>query len=462
MEQISENPDKRKTTFSNNEQENTHRSSTLTIHSKQHESAANNVSLKYFADTRHHSLILCEPLDIEDYGLQAAAYVSPPKWHLAHTTWFFETFILIPFLGKHYTPFHPSFETLFNSYYNGVGTPFSRPHRGLLSKPSLSDILSYRQYVDEHIVSLLKEQPSPDIIQRLTLGLHHEQQHQELLLTDILYNFSFNPLFPAYEGASTDDNTPDSIELTYAEFAGGITSIGQSVVPTTHANTRFCFDNETPKHDVLLSPYSLANRLITNEEFLHFIEYGGYSDPLLWLSDGWQHRKEQNWTAPLYWHKKEETWWQFTLHGLMPLPLSLPVTNISYYEADAFARWAGARLPTEFEWEHAAKHCTDEKGYFIEDATRLRQFLPACATESPSLQQLFGSTWEWTSSSYAPYPGFTAARGAIGEYNGKFMCNQMVLRGGSFATHSNHIRMTYRNFFYPKDRWQFSGIRLAR
>ncbi|NMH61019.1 ergothioneine biosynthesis protein EgtB [Alteromonas ponticola] len=402
---------------------------------------------------RQMSLWLCKPLLIEDYGLQAAAEVSPPKWHLAHTTWFFETFLLKPH-SPGYQAYHPEFERLFNSYYQGVGPQFQRPHRGLLSRPTLEQVESYRKRVDDAMMRLIETLHQPDILALIELGLHHEQQHQELMLTDIKFSFSANPLLPVY----------CDIPLTNAENANSAlnwTAFKHATIRQGFSDDGFHFDNETPVHEVIVPPFKMANRLITNEEFLQFIDDGGYHDPLLWLSDGWQMKQQLDWSAPLYWQKHDEQWHEYTLHGLAPLLPASPVTHVSYYEAEAFARWAGKKLPTESQWEYA-KTTTETEGdeqLLIEGEQPI--FHPASAGSLTQLSQLFGSCWEWTQSAYLPYPGYQPMAGAVGEYNGKFMCNQMVLKGGSCATPADHIRSSYRNFFYPKDRWQFSGIRLV-
>lgn len=407
--------------------------------------------IRQFQHTRQLSESFCQSLELEDYGLQAMPETSPPKWHLAHTTWFFETFILKVFQPE-YRLWHPQFEYLFNSYYNGIGAQFPRPQRGLLSRPSVGEVLEYRHHVDECVVQLLRESDTqPDeIAQRVELGIHHEQQHQELFFTDIKYSFSANPLNPALTDTALDTSPTQGTPLQWFALAGGLTQVGAT--PGS-----FHFDNEAPRHTVFIEPFHLANRLITNEEFLDFIEDGGYRRPELWLADGWSAVQTQNWQAPLYWRQVDGVWYEFTLHGLQPLDWQRPVCHVSAYEADAFARWYGARLPTEFEWE-CATHNQAFQGQFVDSG----QWHPQAAQRANDLEQLFGTLWQWTSSAYSPYPGFQSAAGAIGEYNGKFMCNQLVLRGGSCVTSRTHVRPTYRNFFYPPDRWQFTGIRLAR
>ncbi|WP_075608734.1 ergothioneine biosynthesis protein EgtB [Alteromonas pelagimontana] len=407
-----------------------------------------------FLQSRELSLTLCEPLNIEDYGLQAAAEVSPPKWHLAHTSWFYETFILKSYLDN-YNCINPRFEILFNSYYQGVGPQFSRPQRGLLSRPTLEEVLEYRKLVETQIVKLIQQQgENQGLLNLVELGINHEQQHQELLLTDIKYCFSFNPLLPAYidpRKLGADEQASPSKMVSFE---------GADCITGTESEA-FHFDNETPAHKVYINDFKLANRLVTNGEYLEFIEDGGYQDAALWLSDGWDHINREGWKRPLYWHCRDGEWFEYTLHGLLPLQHSTPATHISYYEADAFARWAGKRLPTEFEWERAAGIYPEGRGQCLEHSIEKGCFIPQSAQTKFTLAQMIGDCWEWTSSAYAPYPGYRPLPGAVGEYNGKFMCNQYVLRGGSCVTTSEHIRTTYRNFFYPKDRWQFSGIRLA-
>jgi len=402
-----------------------------------------------FMITRHQSLNFCAPLTIEDYGLQAIAETSPPKWHLAHTTWFFETFLLKPFV-RNYQPFHPLFEHLFNSYYNGIGSQHARNQRGLLSRPGLDEVLDYRTHVDAKITDLIADNNHPNrdrIAALIQLGINHEQQHQELLFTDIKYSFFQNPLYPAYSTTPLPKTTETLNTLGWMQFGGDIVTAG-------YQGDAFCFDNEQPAHQVVLPPFQLANRLITNGEFQAFIDDGGYQRPELWLADGWAECQQQQWCAPLYWVSEAGQWLEFTLHGLQKLDPARPVCHISAYEADAFARWSDARLPTEFELEQALK-LEPIAGQFVD----LGEFHPGIAVNK---HQLYGTAWEWTSSAYNPYPGYRASNDAIGEYNGKFMCNQLVLKGGSCVTSQSHLRHSYRNFFYPKDRWQFSGIRLAK
>jgi ergothioneine biosynthesis protein EgtB len=406
---------------------------------------------RQFNTVRQDSEDLCQPLQVEDYVIQTTPEASPAKWHLAHVTWFYETFILSDFLTN-YQPFHPRYRYLFNSYYEQVGQFFPRPQRGLLSRPTVAEVYRYRAYVNEQMAQLFEtasEEQWPTIAFRLQIGLHHEQQHQELLLTDIKYNLGFNPLYPAYrEDLPVTPSCAVPI-LKWLEYSGGLEQIG-------YAGQDFAYDNESPQHQVYLAPFRLASRLVTNGEYLEFVEANGYKRAELWLSDGWKMVNTQGWQVPLYWKKIEGQWWQVTLAGLRPLNLAEPVCHVSYYEADAFATWAGKRLPSEVEWECAARHLP------ILGNFRDTGFLqPIVASDGENLSQMYGDVWEWTKSSYLPYPGYRPAAGALGEYNGKFMCNQFVLRGGSCVTPANHVRLTYRNFFYPHERWQFKGLRLA-
>jgi len=401
-----------------------------------------------YTAVRMRSEALCADLPPDDFGLQALPETSPLKWHLAHVSWFFETFILKPF-DADYRFFDPVFETLFNSYYNGVGNPFPRPNRHLLSRPTLETVYAYRRHVDAAMQCLLEKAPD-ELVRRTVLGLHHEQQHQELMLTDLKYNLSVNPLYPAYRDGPLNRTEPH--DLAYLHFDGGLVEIG------TDDGDSFSYDNEHPRHHYWLAPYELASRPVTNGEYLSFIEDGGYDNPLLWLSDGWAAVQSGQWAHPLYWRCIDEVWHEYTLHGLRPLDPHRPAVHLSYYEADAYAGWAGARLPTEQEWEHAAVSRSPETGQFF-NPDRLH---PDHGQEQDGLWGLYGGIWEWTASPYVAYPGYRPATGAIGEYNSKFMCNQQVLRGGSCITPAGHIRPTYRNFFYPPDRWQFSGLRLAR
>lgn len=417
--------------------------------------------LDSYLSIRRRSEEICDPLALEDYGVQPMPDASPPKWHLAHTTWFFETFILKAF-DSNYIPFHPKFAYLFNSYYEHVGNRHPRPERGHLSRPTVSQVMEYRQYVDKGIRKIVGNEAATEIVNRIVLGNHHEQQHQELLFTDLKFNLGKNPLFPAYrelnEKSVTSNRISEIDPLRFVNFEGGKISIG------TSEPDAFCFDNETPRHHVWLEPFAFANRLVTNGEYLEFLEDGGYENPTLWLSDGWQERQTRGWQAPEYWLQDDtEGWCEYSLSGLSPLDPLTPVTHVSFYEADAFARWSQRRLPTEFEWETVARAETsqsadDYQGFNLADKGI---YHPQPCDSNREVRQLLGDCWEWTSSAYSPYPGYRPLNGALGEYNGKFMANQFVLRGGSCVTPTDHVRVTYRNFFYPKDRWQFSGIRLA-
>ncbi|MGR9090258.1 MAG: ergothioneine biosynthesis protein EgtB [Gammaproteobacteria bacterium] len=404
---------------------------------------------------RAQSQRLAAPLSAEDACVQSMPDASPAKWHLAHTTWFFETFVLESAVPD-YARFDNDYRVLFNSYYNAVGEQYSRPDRGLLTRPAFATVLEYREHVDTHMRKLLDRGLDSDTAAVVEVGLHHEQQHQELMLMDIKHLFSRNPVAPCYA------TTPASVrnhaapgELSFIRFEGGVKRIGA-------IEEQFSFDNERPRHDTLLQEFGLASRLVTNREYRDFIADGGYTSALLWLADGWATIREKAWQAPLYWRGTDGEWSEFTLSGERPLALDEPVSHVSYYEADAYARWAGARLPTETEWEYAAESAPIS-GNFVEHGHLHPQAIdPASATAASGVRQLFGDAWEWTMSAYSPYPGFTTPAGAIGEYNGKFMSGQMVLRGGCCATPQSHIRASYRNFFYPHNRWQFGGIRLAR
>ncbi|MEX0732235.1 MAG: ergothioneine biosynthesis protein EgtB [Aquisalimonadaceae bacterium] len=402
-----------------------------------------------YQQVRSTTLDLCRTLGAEDQVIQSMPDVSPTKWHLAHTTWFFEEFILAAH-SPGYQRFHRGYAYLFNSYYNGIGRMHPRAQRGLLSRPTVTEINAYRAYVDEHMTDLLGDSGCADALRSLILlGTHHEQQHQELLLMDIKHVFSINPLLPAYHEAAPRQ-PGEARPLAFIEGETG-------VVETGCTDAGFCFDNERPRHRSYLQPHALADRLVTNGEYLAFIQDGGYRQPELWLSDGWSTVQQLCWTRPLYWNETLDG--EFTLAGLQPLDPAAPVCHVSYYEADAYARWANARLPTETEWERLAlRHgCDPNDGNFQDDGHLHPQ--PASGA-APA--QLLGDVWEWTSSAYSGYPGYRPPQGAIGEYNGKFMCNQMVLRGGACVTPRDHIRASYRNFFYPDARWPFTGIRLAR
>ncbi len=404
----------------------------------------------HYQQVRQVSEQLCQPLVTEDYGIQSMADVSPPKWHLAHTTWFFETLLLVPNLPG-YEVFHPKFGYLFNSYYESIGERHPRPQRGLLSRPTVEEVYRYRAHVDQAMHLLLSEQANDSTLQSLAiLGIHHEQQHQELLITDIKHILALNPLRPAYRSDLLAlDAKPAARKEQWLDYPGGLYEMG-------YAGEDFAFDNEGPRHPVYLQDYWLASRLVTNGEYLEFIQAKGYQKPEYWLSEGWANVQAERWQAPLYWEQIDGAWWVVTLGGLRPLNEQEPVCHVSFYEADAFARWAGKRLPSEAEWEVAASQVPIQ-GNFLESG----QLHPVPAMGLTRPDQLFGDVWEWTQSAYLPYPGFQPAPGAVAEYNGKFMCNQMVLRGGSCATSLSHIRPSYRNFFPPSTRWQFSGIRLV-
>jgi ergothioneine biosynthesis protein EgtB len=397
-------------------------------------------------ETRALSTELARPLSDEDQVVQVMDDASPTKWHLAHTTWFFEAFLLTRFLPG-YQVFDERFEYCFNSYYESVGPRQPRPKRGLLTRPSADEARAYRAFVDEALQHLLEQPLAPEAAGLVELGINHEQQHQELLLTDILALFAAEPLKPAYREARPGVTTSEAPPLSFVSFDGGIFEVG-------HDGSGFAYDNEGPRHEELIRAFKLATRCVTNAEWIEFIEDGGYATPTLWLADGWN--TVQDWHGPLYFEKAEGGYMQMSLLGLRPVDLASPVTHVSYYEADAFARWAGYRLPTEFEWEVAASSVT------LQGRTLDQGHLRAMAAKAgATLQQMFGDVWEWTASAYLPYPGFKAAAGAVGEYNGKFMVNQFVLRGGSCVTPEGHVRRTYRNFFYPYQRWQFMGLRLA-
>ena len=410
-----------------------------------------------FHQIRNFTNALCAGLEPEDCVVQSMPDVSPTKWHLAHTTWFFETFILKKF-APGYRAEIPEYAYLFNSYYNAAGDMHRRDLRGLISRPTVNQAQRYRASVDSHIDDLLSnpdESLLGEIEPILVLGIHHEQQHQELLITDIKHVLAQNPLYPVFRAAEERTET-ECRPYRFIDFEEATTAIG-------HDGDEFAYDNEGPRHQALVPTFSLATRPVTNGEYIAFIEDNGYGRPEFWLSLGWMTVNEQRWNAPLYWTKRDGAWWNFTLSGLRHVDQSEPVTHISYFEADAYANWAGARLATEFEWERAALSCPIE-GNFVETESFHPAAKSAVSAEKPGkrLHQMFGDVWEWTRSAYSPYPGYRAGPGALGEYNGKFMCNQYVLRGGSCATSRSHIRRTYRNFFQPEKRWQFTGIRLAR
>ncbi|SDM02729.1 ergothioneine biosynthesis protein EgtB [Kriegella aquimaris] len=377
----------------------------------------------FFQETRKHTEKLCEPLEIEDYVVQPIVDVSPPKWHLGHTTWFFEEFILKPY-AKNYTIFSEDFSFVFNSYYETVGKRVIRSDRGNLSRPSVEQVYEYRNYVTRAVQSFFEENQNETLLALLEIGIHHEQQHQELLLTDIKYILGNNPLLPAYSD-TVETHQNEIQEQQWVPIKDGVYEIG-------HNSNDFCYDNELGRHKVYLQPYQISNKLVTNEEYIEFISAGGYTKFDLWHAEGWDWVNQNGISAPLYWHKIDNQWHHYTLKGLQQITMNTPVTHISYYEAFAFAQWKGCRLPTEFEWETAQKHFP------------------------------WGQRWEWTESAYLPYPNYKKADGALGEYNGKFMVNQKVLRGGSVATPERHTRPTYRNFFQTNLRWQFTGLRLAQ
>jgi ergothioneine biosynthesis protein EgtB len=413
---------------------------------------------EHYRVVRRATEALCQGLSAEDQCIQSMPDASPTKWHLAHTAWFFENFLLAPQPG--FRPFHSAFGYLFNSYYEAVGPRHERPLRGLLSRPGLEEIHRYRQHVDRAMGELLEEPLTPALAALVELGIHHEQQHQELILTDLLHALSCNPLRPAYRAAEGPSARQEPEPLTVRHGAEPITwfawPAGLHAIGADGAT--FSFDNEQPRHLAWVPEVELASRLVTCGEYQAFIDEGGYRRPELWLSDGWRVVKEHGWTAPLYWELQESGWWQFTLGGMRPGAEAEPVAHVSLYEADAYARWAGARLPSEEEWERAAAGAP-----VIGNLAEQGRFHPAPAPPARDRPaQLFGDLWEWTRSSYSAYPGYRPAPGALGEYNGKFMCNQMVLRGGSCATPASHLRASYRNFFPPDARWQLSGIRLAK
>ncbi|WP_025741181.1 ergothioneine biosynthesis protein EgtB [Aquimarina pacifica] len=382
-----------------------------------------NTLLASFLRTRSDTEEICAPLQIEDYVIQPIVYVSPPKWHMGHTTWFFEEFILSKYV-KGYKRFHPEYAFVFNSYYESIGKRVMRTNRGNLSRPTVQEVYEYRDHITSCMKTFLEEDLDTDIIKLVLIGIHHEKQHQELLLTDIKFILGTNPLFPKYNDTFTENFVQSKIS-GYTKIKKGLYSVG-------YIGNQFCYDNELGAHDVFLQEYSISNKLVTNKEYLEFIEDGGYKNSMFWHAEAWDWILNNGVEAPLYWHKVDEQFWQYTFQGLKPLDTSAQVNHISYYEAFAFAQWKGERLPTEFEWEVA-------QSFFD-----------------------WGTRWEWTESAYAPYPNYKKAIGALGEYNGKFMVNQKVLRGGSVATAANHTRPTYRNFFHPELRWQFTGIRLVK
>ena len=416
------------------------------------EGAKSRAGCERYLSIRQATRALASPLSAEDCAIQSMPDASPVKWHLAHASWFFETFVLEPHQPG-YRPFEPAYRVLFNSYYHTVGDRHPRPERGMLSRPGLDEILAYRRHVDDSMVALLAAKgSSPELAALIELGLQHEQQHQELIVTDVKHLLSLNPLKPAYR-KQWPLTQVRAREPRWIGFAGGPCEIG-------HGGPGFCFDNETPRHRVWVDPFEIASHPVTHGDFIRFIDDDGYRRPNLWLSAGWDRVASRGWEAPQYWTRRDGEWHVFTLHGEVPVDPSAPVCHVSFFEAEAFARWANARLPTEAEWEIAA-HDAPRTGNFLESGA----LHPLAQREVPAqraLAQAFGDVWEWTRSDYAPYPGFQPVPGAIGEYNGKFMAGQYVLRGGSCATPREHVRSTYRNFFAPDARWQFAGLRLAR
>lgn len=409
-----------------------------------------------YQSIRKQSVEICEPLEAEDYVVQPIMDVSPPKWHLGHVTWFFENFVLIPHL-KAYQPFDLKLNYFFNSYYESQGPRILRSKRGNITRPGLSVILEYRRHVDGHMVKLLEqfgdEQVPKELFDLIILGLQHEQQHQELLVTDIKYILGNNPLFPVFREKTDDGSGYEMSKASFLPVEEGVYEIG-------YTGKGFCFDNELAVHKVFLHEFEIMDRLVTNGEYLEFMQDGGYDSFEYWLSDGWDWVNQQEVKAPVYWFEKEGQWWYFTMNGLRPIDPDAPVTHISYYEADAYAQWKGLRLPTEFEWEVAAKKYAPDipqDSNFVET----NHYHPTARRHDKDYQFL-GNAWEWTSSAYLAYPNYPRLKGALGEYNGKFMVNQMVLRGGSCATPRSHIRHSYRNFFHADKRWQFTGVRLAR
>jgi len=415
------------------------------------DSAVRETLLADYHRVRSATESLASPITVEDAQIQSMDDVSPTKWHLGHVTWFFETFALRR--DPSYVSPCDELKVLFNSYYETVGERPPRAERGLMSRPSHGEVLDYRRAVDDAMRQRLEEASDEDLealLPILRVGLHHEQQHQELMMTDILHVYWSNPLKPAYRDA--DPPVARAVDpLEWCGFDGGLCRFGFD-------GQGFGFDNEYPRHRQFVHPFELASRVVSCGEFMEFIDDGGYERPTLWLSDGWATVGSSGWRAPMYWERREGVWWRMTHYGMQPVDPNQPVCHVSYYEADAYVRWKGARLPTELEWEHAAADASVEGN--LQESDWLVPMSPTAETDGPA--QIFGDVWEWTASAYLPYPGYRACEGALGEYNGKFMCNQMVLRGGSFVTPQDHLRVTYRNFFYPHSRWQFMGLRLAR
>ena len=403
------------------------------------------------AALRRATVDLVAPLSAEDACVQSMPDASPAKWHLAHTTWFFET-VILETLIPHYQSSFANFRVLFNSYYNGIGPQFRRAQRGLLTRPTLAEVLAYRETIDRELQRALNAGVPSSIANLIELGIEHEQQHQELLLMDIKHLFSCNPLAPRYRAVNAGLAKASPL-LTWLPHEGGLREFGAQA-------TGFAFDNERPRHRAFVAPFAFANRLVTNAEYREFVDSGRYQEPQWWLADGWHGVQTEGWGHPEYWRRQNEQWSEFTLGGTVALDPTAPVCHVNYYEADAYARWAGARLPTEYEWELVAEPLAI-RGNFVEGG-HLHPHAADAATDNSQALQMFGDVWEWTSSAYAPYPGFRPLRGAVAEYNGKFMSNQLVLRGGACVTPTSHVRASYRNFFYPHQRWQFSGIRLAR
>lgn len=405
---------------------------------------------------RSMSLKLAAPLSAEDQQIQTMPDVSPTKWHLAHTTWFFETFVLCPH-ATGYEVFNDEFDYLFNSYYHTKGKMHPRPQRGLISRPSVDEVIAFRRHADAALTDYLSTAPTDkflEIAPVIEIGINHEQQHQELMMTDIKHVLSVNPFAPAAYGPAAERPPQEIDEIAYFDYEGGLVEIG-------YGGDGFCFDNETPRHKVFIEPFRLAGRPVTNAEFRRFMEDGGYERVDLWLSDGWAAVQERKWAMPFYWSTGEDGFHEFTMAGRRPLDPAKPVTHLSYYEADAYARWAGKRLPTEAELEVAAAELPVEGNFLSADGDVVIAPEPRPAPKSDALRQVYGDVWEWTQSPYSPYPGHKPLAGSLGEYNRKFMCNQMVLRGGSSATPQGHVRASYRNFFPPDAQWQFSGVRLA-
>ena len=411
-----------------------------------------------FLAIRTQTVQLCAPLKPEDFVAQPVDYVSPPKWHLGHTSWFFETFLLIPY-QKGYKMFESDYGFIFNSYYESEGERIQRANRGTLTRPTIEDVLAYRTYVDNAMGELLiaNEQLPQKVKEILTIGLHHEQQHQELLVYDIKYILGTNPLFPPY--LNEEDTQQNAFHTITSNNREDYITIEEGLYTIGHEGDGFCFDNELGRHRVFLQRFQIQNRLTTNREYLAFMEAGGYKQFQYWLSEGWQWVQENNIKSPLYWHFRAGTWYHYTLHGLKKVNLDEPVTHISFYEAEAFTQWKGQRLPTESEWEVA---CNTLSKTIPNEANMLEKNVLSPQRKSGDNLQFYGDCWEWTSSAYRPYPYFKTTEGALGEYNGKFMINQMVLRGGSCATPRNHIRASYRNFFHPHMRWAITGLRLAK